>query len=94
MVYIAAVVSNAIVSPPRIMFPASQFNGDDASGSLNKANTARQAACKPQAGDHSFFSMSKQISPVRKWTFGWKTCRKQPNNTREHVHDNSRSSED
>lgn len=27
----------------------------------------------PQAGDQSDFSISKQISPVRESTFGWKT---------------------
>ena len=70
-VYMAAVVLNAIISFPRIMFPASQFNGDSASGSDSNANTARHAACKPHAGLHSFLSISKHISPVRKWTFGW-----------------------
>lgn len=59
-----------MVSPPRIMLPASQFNGESASGSLNNANIARQAACNPHAGDHSFFRISKQTSPVRKCTLG------------------------
>jgi len=35
-------------------------------GSANNATIARQADCKDQAGDHSFFKMSKQISPVYK----------------------------
>lgn len=50
--------------PPNYHLPASQFNGLSAAGADNKAITARQAACKLQAGDHSFFKISKQISPV------------------------------
>lgn len=69
-VYMAAVVSNAIMSPPRIMLPASQFNGEEASGSDSRAKTARHADRRPQAGLHSFFRISKQMSPVRKCTFG------------------------
>jgi hypothetical protein len=72
-VYMAAVVSNATRSPARIMLPASQLSGDDASGSESRARTARQADRSPHAGDHSFFRMSKQMSPVRKCTLGWKT---------------------
>mmetsp|Transcript_25061 Transcript_25061/g.57589 ORF Transcript_25061/g.57589 Transcript_25061/m.57589 type:complete len:95 (-) Transcript_25061:353-637(-) len=66
IVYMRAVLPKAWSSPPRIMFPASQFNGDSASGSDKSANTARQAAWRPHAGDHSFFRMSRQISPLRK----------------------------
>jgi hypothetical protein len=29
--------------------------------------------CRVQAGVHAVFRISKQISPVLKWTFGWKT---------------------
>ena len=73
-VYILAVVWKARSSPPRIIFPASQLRGESASGALRRAMMARHAACNPQAGDHSFFRISKQMSPVRKWTFGWNTC--------------------
>jgi len=72
-VYISAVVQYANLSPPRTMLPASQFSGESASGSDNRARTARQAACRPQAGLHSFFNMSKQTSPFPKCTLGWNT---------------------
>jgi hypothetical protein len=71
--YMRAVVLYASMSPPRIIFPASQFNGLSASGSDSKARMARHAACTPHAGLHSFFNISRHTSPVRKWTFGWKT---------------------
>ena len=32
---------------------------------------ARQAASNDHAGVHSRFNMSRQISPVSKFTFGW-----------------------
>jgi len=70
-VNILAVDQYAVMSPFRTRFPASQFNGLSASGSLNKANTALQAASNPHAGLHSFFKISKHTSPVLKWMFGW-----------------------
>ena len=43
--------------------PASQFNGESASGSSNNAMIALHADCNPQAGVHSFFKISKQMLP-------------------------------
>lgn len=41
-------------------------------GSASKLCIALHADCRDHAGDHSFFKMSKHISPVSKLTFGWK----------------------
>ncbi len=46
------------------MFPASQFSGLSAAGSARSAIIALQAEDKFQAGDHSAFNISKQISPL------------------------------
>lgn len=62
--YMRATLANACMSPARTMLPASQLRGLSASGAASSAITARQAACRLQAGDHSFFKMSRQISPV------------------------------
>jgi hypothetical protein len=62
--YILATELKARISFARIIFPASQFNGLSAAGSSRREMIARQADCKFQAGDHSFFRMSRQISPV------------------------------
>jgi hypothetical protein len=40
-----AIVLYANVSPARIIFPASQFNGESAAGSDSNEITARQDAC-------------------------------------------------
>lgn len=34
---------------------------------------ARHTAMRSHAGDQARLRMSRQISPVRKWTFAWKT---------------------
>lgn len=70
-VYMRATLAKACRSPARTMFPASQFKGLSASGAESRAMTARQAACRLHAGDHSFFRMSRQISPV---CVGWGGC--------------------
>ena len=54
---------NATMSPARIMFPASQFQGLSTSGSASRAMIARQAPSRLQAGDQFFFRMSRQIDP-------------------------------
>mmetsp|Transcript_13740 Transcript_13740/g.40617 ORF Transcript_13740/g.40617 Transcript_13740/m.40617 type:complete len:252 (-) Transcript_13740:131-886(-) len=72
MVNIFAMFSKAMLSPARIMLPASQLSGLSAAGSESSARMAQQAACRPQAGDHWLLRMSRQISPVEKCTLGWK----------------------
>ena len=54
------------------MFPASQFKGESGSGLDMRARMARHTLCSVHAGDHWSFRTSRQISPVLKWTFGWK----------------------
>src|SRR5690606_26990930 len=49
---------------PSSSSPASQLSGLSPSGSLSSAMMALHADCKLQIGDHSFFKISKQISPV------------------------------
>lgn len=68
--YMCATLAKACLSPARTMLPASQLRGLSASGAASSAITARQAACRLQAGDHSFFKMSRQISPVCFWGWG------------------------
>mmetsp|Transcript_20035 Transcript_20035/g.61721 ORF Transcript_20035/g.61721 Transcript_20035/m.61721 type:complete len:218 (-) Transcript_20035:145-798(-) len=60
-------------SPPRMRLPASQLRGESAFGAASSARTAVHADASVQAGDHASFRMSRQTSPVRPWTFGWKT---------------------
>ena len=63
-----AMLVNATMSPARIIFPASQFRGDSALGSLSMDVMALHAELSDQAGVQSFFSTSTQISPVLKCT--------------------------
>ncbi len=64
---------NALMSPARIMLPASQLSGESASGSESNAIIAWHTASRPQAGVQDLFSMSRQISPLGKSMLGWKT---------------------
>lgn len=59
-------------SPDLNKFPASQLRGLSASGCAKRAITARQTDCNVHAGLQAVFNISKQISPVLKWTLGWK----------------------
>ena len=64
MQYIFATDLNALMSFALIILPASQFKGLSPEGSDNKAIIALHADCRLHAGDHSFFNISKHISPV------------------------------
>ena len=62
--HIRVIDRKALKSPARSMFPASQFSGESGAGSDRIATIARQEDCKVHAGDHSFFKISRHISPV------------------------------
>lgn len=72
LVYILAMDWYPRTSPERRRFPESQLSGLSGSGWAIKAIIALQTDCRVHAGLHAFFSISRQISPVLKWTFGWK----------------------
>ncbi len=64
---------NALISPARIMFPASQLRGESAHGSESNAIIAWHTDRRPQAGVQDVFRMFRHISPLEKSMLGWKT---------------------
>ncbi|PVU87414.1 hypothetical protein BB560_006491, partial [Smittium megazygosporum] len=63
-VYIETKDSYAIKSPDFSKFAASIFNGLVGSGSPKSEYIAIQIDFKVHTGDHSFFNISRQTSPV------------------------------